>query len=318
MTCHTGIAFFGSPPLASASLKALVSEFSVKLVVTQPQKKRGRGRSIRKTSVDECASEYRIPVVKPERIKSDFISTLRQFGVELVVVVAYGQILPEAVVSFPRFGALNLHGSLLPRYRGASPIQSALLNGERETGITLQMMAPQMDAGDILAQEKIPIEREMTAEKLLGVFIERAPSFLVRSIHRHLSDELTPVKQEEREATYCTKLKKHDGLIRWESEARDITRKIRALNIWPVAYTTLDGKILRIYDARIHPASTEKVHIPGRVGKLDHMNGIIVETGKGRVALIELQMENKRRMNHRDFVNGYRNLEGKLLGSEGE
>ena len=312
------MAFFGSPRLASVCLHALVAEFNVKLVVTQPQKKGGRGRSIRRTPVDKCASEYRIPVMRPERIQSDFRSTLRSFGVDLIVVVAYGRILPEAVISFPRFGSLNLHGSLLPKYRGASPIQSALLNGEKETGITLQMMVPQMDAGDILAQEKIPIAEGMTAERLLGVFIERAPSFLVRSIHKHLSGELTPVKQDESEAIFCTKLKKHDGLIQWESESRDITKKIRALNIWPVAYTTLDGKILRIFDARIHPASHEKARTPGQVVKLDHTNGIIVEAGNGSVALMELQMENKRRMNHRDFVNGYRNLVGKLLGSDGE
>ncbi len=318
MIRNTGIAFFGSPHLASACLHALVSEFSVNLVVTQPQKKGGRGRSIRQTPVDEYASEYRIPVVRPERIESDFISTLRRFGVDLIVVVAYGRILPEAVISFPHFGALNLHGSLLPKYRGASPIQSALLNGEKETGITLQMMVPQMDAGDILAHDKIPIDGEMTAEKLLGVFIERAPLFLVRSIHRHLSDELTPVKQKESEATFCTKLKKYDGLIQWESEACGIITKIKALNIWPVAYTTLEGKILRIFDARIHPVPPKKVCTPGRVVELDYTNGIIVETGNGSVALIELQMENKRRMNHRDFVNGYRNLGGKLLGSEGE
>jgi methionyl-tRNA formyltransferase len=318
MTCKTGIAFFGSPILASVCLQALVNEFSVKLVVTQPKKRGGRGRKVIQTPVHEFASKHRIPVMEPERIDSGFSSTLHSFGIELVVVVAYGLILPEEVISYPPFRSLNLHGSLLPKYRGASPIQSALLHGEKESGITLQLMVPKMDAGDVLTQQKVPISGEMTAENLLEIFIERAPDFLVRSIQQYLSGDLIPVKQDESKATYCKKLNKQDGLIRWESGASEILRKIKALNIWPVAYTTLDGKMLRIFDARVCPFSANHAHTPGRVVALDYRNGIIVETGEGRVALGELQIENKRRMNHRDFLNGYRNLEGKLLGSKNE
>ena len=318
MTFNTGIAFFGSPRLASVCLEALVNEFSVELVITQPKKRGGRGRKVIQTPVDEFASNHHIPVMEPERIDSSFSSTLRSFGIGLIVVVAYGLILPEEVISYPRFGSLNLHGSLLPKYRGASPIQSALLNGEKESGISLQLMVPEMDAGDVLAQQKVLIHGEMTAESLLEIFIERAPDFLVRSIQRYLSGDLIPVKQEEDKATFCKKLKKQDGLIRWESGASEILRKIKALNIWPVAYTTLDGKMLRIFDARTCSFSTKRAHTPGRVVALDQKNGIVVETGEGRVALVELQMENKRRMNYRDFLNGYRNLNGKLLGSKNE
>lgn len=308
------IAFFGSPRLAAACLTELIRAFQVKLVVTQPDREAGRGRRIAGTLVNDIAVKEEITVSKPRQIDKTLFETLNSLRINLIIVVAYGKILPEEIISLPEYGCLNLHGSLLPKYRGPSPIQSALLNGERITGITVQVMKNEMDAGDVVSQEEIPVNPEWTAEDLMNEIIGRAPFFLVKTIKNYLSGTITPQPQRESEVTYCSKIRKEDGFIDWHESVEAILNKVKAFNSWPVSFTYLDGNVLRIYRAHIHSVKSIVPDEPGKIVALDKSKGIVVQTGKGMISILELQLENKKRMNYRDFMNGYRNLEGKVLG----
>ena len=310
------IAFFGSPRLAAACLTELIHSFQVKLVVTQPDREAGRGRRIAGTLVNDIAVKEKITVSKPRQIDKTQFETLNSLRINLIVVVAYGKILPEEIISLPEYGCLNLHGSLLPKYRGPSPIQSALLNGERITGITVQVMKNEMDAGDVVSQEEIPVNPEWTAEDLMNEIIGRAPFFLVNTIKNYLSGTITPQPQRESEVTYCSKIRKEDGFIDWHESVEAILNKVKAFNSWPVSFTYLDGYVLRIYRAHIHSVKSIVPDEPGKIVALDKSKGIVVQTGKGMIRILELQLENKKRMNYRDFMNGYRNLEGKVLGPD--
>jgi methionyl-tRNA formyltransferase len=308
-----GIAFFGSPPLARNCLDALLQHFQIRLVVTQPDRERGRGRRISITPVKALALEADLPLYQDENLGEPLVSEIQARGVELVVVVAYGRILPERIIYSPPLGCLNLHASLLPKFRGASPIEAALLAGERETGVTLQVMVPEMDRGDVIASERIPIEDHWTAEHLAHEIAGRAPAFLVHSLKEYLSGRLSPVTQDEERASYCSVIRKEDGRLNWNEPAERIRNRIRAYSLWPVAHTRLDQKLLRIFNAAIPPVETGRSGVPGEILEADRQRGIVVRTGEGAVSITDLQMENKRRMDFRTFVNGYRNLRGELL-----
>jgi len=310
------IGFFGSPPLAAACLENLIHNFPVHLVITQPDREGGRGRNLSETPVSSIAGQADITVLKPFALDREILTYLEALKINLIVVVAYGKILPDYLLHFPQYGSVNLHASLLPRHRGASPIESAILKGDRVTGMTLQRMERRMDAGDILAKEQIPVKDDMTAEDLLECFIEMAPDFLTQSIRDYLAGVLEPVKQDESEATYCAKIEKDDGYIDWCETADLILKKIRAFSLWPVAFTKLDGKLLRIFRARISQKTVDEGDVPGTVVVCDRTEGIIVQTGHGIIGIMELQLENRKRMSHWEFMNGYRELEGKLLGGE--
>ncbi len=314
---HERVAFFGSPSLARACLEELHHSFDVRLVVTQPDREKGRGRKISMTPVKSYAVDNSIAVYQSEDLGAPLVDKLSEHGVDLIVVVAFGRILQERVIfAIPR-GSLNLHASLLPKYRGPSPIEAALLAGERETGITLQLMAPGMDRGDILSSKAIAIESEWTAEDLYPEVIERAPSFLVQSVRDYLDGKLSPVPQDESRASYCSVIKKENGYINWHEEAECIRNKIRAYSLWPVAHTMFQGKQLKIFNARTLAASrgTAVSGKPGEVVSADKREGIVVQTGSGTLSIIDLQIENKRRMNFKEFLNGHRNMRGSVLGT---
>jgi methionyl-tRNA formyltransferase len=308
------IGFFGSPPLAAACLDELLRAFKVTLVVTKPDKEVGRGRKVHQTPVSAVAQKADIQIIKPHTIDRDLLHTMKEMEVALIVVVAFGKILPELVLGYPKFGCLNLHASLLPKYRGPSPIQAALLNGDRITGMTVQLMESRMDAGDIISSQPLKVGLNMTAEDLMNIFIQRAPGFLTRSVKGYLKGELQPQPQDEHEATYCTKIQKGDGFIDWNGSTESILNKVRALSIWPVASTFIDGRLLRIFNVHIPPIELVDSSEPGTVVDLDRRQGIIVKTGDGILGILELQLENKRRMSFKEFMNGYRNLKGKVLG----
>jgi methionyl-tRNA formyltransferase len=317
------IAFFGSPALAEVCLAGLMNVFSVGMVVTQPGKAAGRGRALTLTPVALTAGREGVPLYKPPSVKAEFADVLKLHGIELVVVVAYGKLLPREVIDFPPLGSVNLHASLLPKYRGASPIQSALLSGERASGVTIQKMQVEMDAGDILASLEIAIGPQWTAERLTGKITEAAPAFLRETLERYLAGAITPVPQREEDATFCSLIRKEDGLVDWREDSERVCNMVRAFNVWPVCYTRLDGKTLRLYDARAAgspPAGGALPRegnsaVPGEILAVDRREGILVQAGRGAVSLLELQLENKKRMGHGDFANGYRHLKGKVLGS---
>jgi methionyl-tRNA formyltransferase len=285
--------------------------------VTQPDRLKGRGKALTATPVKQYAQERGIPVYQSGDLGAPLIEQLRDLDIELVVVVAFGRILGEDIITLPRYGSLNLHASLLPRHRGPSPIEAAILAGDRQTGITLQVMSPEMDRGDLLATEKIGIEDNCTAEDLLKEVVDVSPHFLVRGVGDFLDGKLLRTPQNENEASYCPMISKEDGRISWAKSAGVIERQIRAYNIWPVASTRLEGKVLRVFNC--HATGRTGEHgdgsgHPGQIVAAGRDDGIVVRTGEGFLSITDLQLENKRRMNYRDFLNGHRNLRGTVLG----
>ena len=316
------LGFFGSPKLAACCLTRLLATFPVGMVVTQPDKSAGRGRVLGATEVAQVAERAKLPLYKPPALRHEasaraLADGLKAHGVELIVVVAYGKLLPDEILQAPMLGCVNLHASILPKYRGAAPVQAALMAGERITGITVQKMKREMDAGDILATREIGIDPGWTAEHLAGEINRIAPAFLGETIEAYLSGGISPVPQDEREATFCSIIRKEDGAIDWNDEAARICNKVRAYNIWPVCYSYLDGKLVRFFAARIARGETENAHAtPGQVVRLDKGEGIVTMAGDGLVGLLELQLENKKRLSHRDFVNGCRDLLGRRFSAQ--
>ncbi len=310
---NINIAFFGTPLLARKSLEKLVQSFNISLVVTKPDKERGRGRKIVPTEVKKYALERGIPVVTPENFDANFIDILKEYNVNAIVVVAFGKILPASIINFPLYGSFNLHPSLLPELRGASPIQSAILFGLKKTGVTLQKMSEKMDAGDIIAQIEITIEEEWSAEELHEKVLNIAPDFLVEKLNLFFNGKLKPLPQDESKATYCYPLKKEDALLKWSENADLISRKILAFNIWPTCYSYLGTNVLRFFRAYVYNCDDSLDGISGQVVKIDKKKGIVVKCGDGCIAITELQLQGKRRMNYRDFINGFRELEGKVF-----
>jgi methionyl-tRNA formyltransferase len=311
------IAFFGSPSLAHVCLKALHSRFHIPLVVTQPDRERGRGRKVSMTPVKQYALEQGLAVYQSADLGEGLEQALGEHGITLNVVVAFGRLLRESIIDFPERGSVNLHASLLPKYRGASPIEAAILNGERETGITLQRMKVEMDQGAVLAQMPVAIDDCWTARVLHRRIEEVSPSFLSRSVTGYIDGRLEPVPQDESKASYCGVIRKEDGRIEWRDQASDIRNKIRAYDVWPVAFTFLKGRRLRLYNARVTDAAPALRGDAenGQVIRADKKQGIVVKTGNGYLGITELQMENKRRMDHVEFMNGHRDLLGSILGA---
>lgn len=311
---NVNIAFFGSPELSVACLDELRRYFQVRMVVTQPDKRGGRGKTLIETPVAIYAKKHGIDLYKPPKIDEELLHQLRYHEIELIVVVAYGKILPGEVIRYPELGSLNLHASLLPKYRGPSPIEAVLLNGESETGITIQLMDEKVDAGDILASVRIPLDEDTTQSELLKKVIEISPGFLTGILRDYLDGKIQMQKQDEHQASYCKVIKKGDGLIRWEDAAWAIHNKIRAYDLWPVAHTSLDGKLLRVYRSKVYRDDNGFDGVPGMVVEADSRNGILVKTGRGVLSIIELQLESRKRMGFKEFLIGYRNLKGKVLG----
>jgi len=310
------IAFFGTPEISGRVLEALYDKFSVSLIVTKVDKVRGRGKELTPTFVKQFGIKKGIPVVTTEKIKPSFVEVLKEYRIDLSVVVAYGQILPLEVINYPKYGSLNLHGSLLPELRGASPIQSAIIFGLKKTGITLQKIKYEMDAGDILAQREINIVHGWGADDLLNVIIKEAPFFLAKNLDLYLKNQLKFIPQDKSRVTYCYHLKKNDGLINWEQGAEEIVKRILAFNIWPVCFTYLKSNILRLFKATVYSnLKSREIETlkPGTIYDIKKSVGILVKAGKGVVAIRELQLQNKNRMAFRDFINGYQNLKGSIL-----
>jgi methionyl-tRNA formyltransferase len=304
------IAFFGTPLLARACLVKLIQALDVSLVVTRPDRARGRGKKIGMSPVKDYARSKGIEIYQPDKIGEGLAELFKERRLDLNVVVSFGKILPLQVIETPPLGSVNLHASMLPKYRGPSPIETAILNGDRKTGVTLQKMARRMDSGDIILQREIEIAGTFTARDLLQKITDISPEFLMKGIQGFINGELRSVKQREEDATYCSMIRKEDGLIDWSEEAGLINNKIKAYNIWPVAYTYLDGKIIKIFNAEIFPATDLPSARPGKIVQAKAEQGIIVKAGKGFVNILELQMENHRKMSSRDFINGYRDLGG--------
>ena len=301
----------GTPDFAVPSLKRLVEEgYDVKLVITQPDRPAGRGKKLTPPPVKVVAQELGIPVYQPERLKDneELRRKLLEVNPDLIVVAAYGKILPEWLLNLPRYGTLNVHASLLPKYRGASPIQWALLNGEEETGVTIMKVIPELDAGDIISQRRVRIEREDNAQTLHDRLAEVGAELLVETIPPYVSGELKPVPQNEEEATYCPQIKKEMGRIDWRRGAEEIFNQIRAFTPWPSAYTTFKGKQVKITKA----VPVEGEGKPGEVIRADRE--LVVAAGRGALKVERIKPEGRKEISGEEFVRGYRVKEGDFFG----
>ncbi|MCM8760347.1 MAG: methionyl-tRNA formyltransferase [Candidatus Omnitrophica bacterium] len=295
------IIYFGSDAFGIPSLEELRKKYNLICVVTSPDRPSGRGMKISPTPVKIWATKNNIPLYQPEDISDrNFIETLKEISPELIVLISYGKILPQAVINIPSLGAINVHPSLLPKYRGAAPMEWALINGEKETGISIITIKDKVDTGEIIKQKQVPIgdtDDIFTLKKRLS---EIAPPILVESIE-DIRNGVQP-KPQEGTPGYARRLKKEDGLIRWRKGAIDIYNLIRGIKEWPGAYTYLNGNYIKIYTA--FPISDKKTGRPGEVVNIDH-SYIYVACGKGTIKIKELQMEGKRRMSVSEFLNGH-------------
>ena len=305
----------GTPDLARVSLQALLSrqEWKVSSVVTQPDRPKGRDLKLQASPVKQLAEANQLPVLQPERARDEaFIAVLAQQQPDLIAVAAYGQILPKPLLDLPRFGCINVHTSLLPSYRGAAPIQRAILHDDAQTGVTIMKMDVGMDTGPILAQETTPILPTDTAQTLHDRLAELGAQLLVRTIPAYVSGQIAPRPQPPEGVSYAPKIKKEDGEINWNEPARAVWNQVRGLVPWPGAFTHLvnSGSLLKIWLAEV----TESLPLPpGRILQADK-SGIVVACGRDALRILSLQREGGRRLSARDFLAGSPLAPGQLLG----
>ena len=300
------IIFMGTPDLAAASLRALlrVPKFQIIAVVTQPDRPKGRDLKLQPSPVKQLALEAGLPVLQPEKARDEkFIIELRALQPDLIAVAAFGQILPKAILEIPRLGCLNVHTSLLPKYRGASPIQSAILNGDETTGVTIMLMDVGLDTGDMLMQNATPIRDEDNAATLHDRLAEMGAELLVETIHGLADGKLHGFKQDNALATHVAKIRKEDGNIVWNQPARAIWNRIRAFTPWPGAFTFLPAQpkpaLLKIWGAELASASGNA----GEVLSADK-SGIVIGCGEDALRVTILQREGGRRMSAQEFLAG--------------
>ena len=302
------IIFAGTPDFAAISLSALIqSEHQVVAVYTQPDRPAGRGRKLRASPVKEVALENDIPVFQPDNLKDvKAQDVLRSFDADVMVVAAYGLILPQNVLDIPRLGCLNIHASLLPRWRGAAPIQRAIAAGDKESGITIMQMNAGLDTGDILQRSPCPINDEDSGGSLHDRLAEMGAKAILETLHNLGSDKTKPLKQDDALATYAHKLDKKEAQINWQTSAIEIERLIRAFNPWPVAYTQFDDKTLRIWQAQVLALdANSKADIrPGTVISCDK-KGIDISCGEGALRILNLQPSGSKAMDIAAFMNGH-------------
>jgi len=310
----------GTPEFAVSSLQALIQAGEeVIAVVTQPDKPKGRGKRLASPPVKELALRYNIPVLQPVKIRNEgFISIMKDLHPDIIVVIAYGKILPKAVLDIPPQGCINVHASLLPKYRGAAPINWAIINGEKETGITTMLMDEGMDTGDILLTERISIKPEDTTADIHDRLRHVGATLLVETIKRVQSGTLRPVPQDHAQATYAPMLKKEDGRIDWSMGPQEIINLIRGLNPWPGAYTRWEGMQIKIFKAEVISSefgvwsSEIKTIEPGTIINVS-ADGICVAAGRDALLITELQPENRSRMSASEFIKGYKIGKGQIF-----
>lgn len=314
------VIFMGTPDFAVGTLKALLdSKYTVKAVFTQPDKPKGRGKAMQMTPVKEVALEAGIPVYQPKRIREpENLELLKSCQPDVIVVVAFGQIIPEEILKLPKHGCINVHASLLPDYRGAAPIQWAVINGEKESGVTTMRMDAGLDTGDMILQEIIPLAPKETGGSLFDKLSQTGAKLLIRTLEALENGTAQFEKQPKDSPTpYAAMLKKEMGRIEWKKDAVSIECLIRGLNPWPSAYTTYQGKTLKIWAADVEEAvdvtGTADRALPGTIVEVTKKT-LKVQTGNGLLSIKELQMEGKKRMETDAFLRGCSLIEGEKLG----
>ena len=299
------IGFFGTPELAARVLAGLAREHSVSFAVTAEDKRAGRNRELQLCPAKSEALRLGIPVLQPLSLKEpSFLEEISACGAEAFVVVAYGSLIPRTVFAHPRLGTLNLHPSLLPRYRGAAPIQWCLFNGETETGITVQLINEKLDAGDIIVQEKMPVPADMTAGDLMEIASSTGAGLISRALGL-LASGAAPVKQDESLATYCGKIDRDTARVDWKRHPHEIHNLVRGLNPKPVAFSRFRGEQIRIWKTAPPPVDAPGTPIPGVLVRYQKKR-LLAGTGDGFIEILQLQPANKKIMDAGAFINGYR------------
>jgi methionyl-tRNA formyltransferase len=301
------IIFMGTPDLAAVSLQALLHapEFEIVAIVTQPDHPKGRGLKLQPTPVKEIALQKKLPVLQPDRARDEqFIQSLRALAPDLIAVTAYGQILPQSILDLPRFGCLNVHTSLLPKYRGAAPIQRAVLNGESETGVTIMKMDAGMDTGAMLTQEKTPIHPTDNSQTLHDRLAEMGAALLIKTIPDYVAGKIQPQPQPSEGASHAPKIKKLDGQLDWSQPARALWNRVRAMVPWPGAFTHLPAQplphLLKIWEVQ----PVERSGPAGEILQADK-SGIIIGCGADALRILVLQREGGRRLSAAEFLAGH-------------
>lgn len=300
------IIFFGSSDFGVPVLEGLTKNEEVVLVVTQPDREKGRALKKSPTAIKSCAERLGLKIFQPVKVNSkESVEYLKGLSADLFIVVSFGQILSKALLDLPRLYPLNVHASLLPKYRGAAPINWALANGEKETGVTIMRMNEKMDEGDIILKEVVAIAEEDNAITLSEKLSKRGAKLLLDVIELVRNNEVEFIKQDNLKATYAPKLKKEDGVIDWKKSADQIYNRIRAFVAWPGCFTYWDKKILKIWKARPVIDKPGPKSKPGTILEASK-KGILVKAGKGALLIEELQLEGKRRMTTEEFLAGHK------------
>ncbi|MEE1155025.1 MAG: methionyl-tRNA formyltransferase [Acutalibacteraceae bacterium] len=295
------VVYMGTPEFAVPPLQAIINaNHTVTGVFTQPDKPKGRGYVLTPPPVKECALENNIPVFQPKSMKDgEALEILKKLNPDVIVVVAFGKILPKEILDLPKYGCINVHASLLPKYRGAGPIQWCVLDGEEETGVTTMLMAEGLDTGDMLLKSSTKIGENETAGELHDRLSTMGADLIVETLSKLPNNEITPEKQDDNLSNYAPMLTKELCKIDWSKSAPQIHNQVRGLNPWPVAVATVNGKRVKIYSTQLSDKNDT-------AGKIICLNPLTVACGEGSVIITELQPEGKKRMNSQDYVRGYR------------
>ena len=322
------IVFMGTPEFAAAALEALIrAGHEITAVVTQPDKPKGRGRQMQFPPVKECAIQHGLRVLQPVKIKTpEAVAELKQIEADIFVVAAFGQILSSEILHMPRFGCVNIHASLLPKYRGAAPIQWAILNGETQTGVTIMQMDEGLDTGDMLTKVMVPIADHDTGDSLHDKLMEAGAKLIVDTLVLIEQGKVVPEKQTDEESCYASRLTKELGRIDWTKSAKELARLVRGLNSWPGSYTTFRNKILKIWEAEVQEGGAQTADATGdallSAGQNEAAAGTVVEvtketikvqTGEGLLVVKSVQPEGKKRMQVKDYLLGYQIKTGERL-----
>ncbi len=305
------IIFMGTPRFGQVILEALIGRYDIAAVVTQPDEQAGRGRKVAISPVKATALAHNLPLLQPPKVRHpDVVQQLQELAPAAIVVAAFGQILPPAILSLPPHGCINVHGSLLPRHRGAAPVSASILLGDKETGITIMLMDAGMDTGPMLSQASIPIAADDTTASLTEKLGDLGARLLLDTLPRRIAGEIVPQRQDDSRATYTKLLRREDGRIRWADTAEEIGRHCRAFYPWPAAFTLWGEQQVKVLRA-----SPETTRFPGQTpGTVVQLHGQVgVVTGNGLLVLSEVQLAGKRAMPVEDFVRGQRGFVGAVL-----
>ena len=306
------ILFAGTPEIGVPALEALNREFNVCGVLTNPDKPQGRKKILQPSPIKLKAIDLGIKVYQPEKLNDEFYNTILDLKIDLLVCIAFGKIFRSSFLEIFPLGGVNIHPSLLPIYRGPSPLSEAILNGDKVSGISIQRLAPKMDSGNILLQEKFNISDDDTTESLTEKVAALSAPFIIKVVNDLEENSANEWEQDGSKATFCKLTKKEDGIINWNEDSDVILNKIRAYYPWPLAYTKFEDKTLNILKGKKSSQNTDGV--PGTILNYSKVDGFLIKTGNGTIYITELQLQSKKALDYKSFNNGVKNFVNTILG----